>query len=103
MVARICTWSSWFRIPRIVIVLRLHTGVSAGNRGLDVDELAAFMRNLDLDLSPSEAMLVSRVQPRIKLLRIVGGRWRHVSAVIAPAEYQPVLSFLWTGWRTLRS
>lgn len=38
------------------------TGVGAGNRGLDVDELAAFMRNLGLDISPSEAMLVS--QPR---------------------------------------
>eukprot|EP00752_Nemacystus_decipiens_P003652 g3366.t1 len=36
------------------------TGVGSGNRGLDVDELAAFMRNLDLDLSPSEAMLVLR-------------------------------------------
>ncbi|CAM9734886.1 unnamed protein product, partial [Hapterophycus canaliculatus] len=30
----------------------------AGNRGLDVDELAAFMHNLNLDLSPAEAMLV---------------------------------------------
>lgn len=38
----------------------LRAGVGAGNRGLDVDELAAFMRNLDLDLSPSEAMLVGR-------------------------------------------
>ncbi|CAN0071533.1 unnamed protein product [Scytosiphon promiscuus] len=30
----------------------------SGNRGLDVDELTAFMHNLNLDLSPAEAMLV---------------------------------------------
>ncbi|CAB1098069.1 unnamed protein product [Ectocarpus sp. CCAP 1310/34] len=36
------------------------TGDGAGNHGLDVDELAAFMRNLDFELSPAEAMLVLR-------------------------------------------
>lgn len=30
-----------------------------GNNGLDADELAAFMRHLDLDLSLGEAMLAS--------------------------------------------
>ncbi|CAN0215400.1 unnamed protein product, partial [Ectocarpus sp. 6 AP-2014] len=36
------------------------TGDGAGNHGLDVDELAAFMRDLDFELSPAEAMLVLR-------------------------------------------
>lgn len=30
---------------------------------MDADELAAFMRSLDLDLNPAEAMLVSRGEP----------------------------------------
>lgn len=36
-----------------------YTGGYAGNAGLDVDELTAFMSNLGLDLCASEAMLVS--------------------------------------------
>lgn len=39
------------------------TGDKGGECGMDADELAAFMRSLDLDLNPAEAMLVSRGEP----------------------------------------
>lgn len=46
-----CVLHVWFH-PNVI------SGGKAGSNGVDADELAAFMRNIDLDLSPAEAMLV---------------------------------------------
>lgn len=45
----------------------VNTGGDAGNAGLDVDELTAFMCHLGLDLCPSEAMLVSHPLPSLAI------------------------------------